>query len=212
MQLSCGQLYGGNVYEKYAPIHTQQTRGIHPILFQCWSTVFDADPTLKQHRVNSSCCWAGSSSPGARYRQSVPQGGNLPTVMTVVSRPTKPQITPQVGLSPTDPTSGFWNSRYVNISVKVSHNYHLTVITLSSNFWLEKRLSHSIARLFTELSKIDTATSLVITWSAHDTCMLYCWLIMPRNLWVTLENCWMTILHFKVVLAAIFIKININNR
>ena len=130
------------------------------------------------------------------------------------SRPTKLQITPQVGLSPTDPTSGFWNYRYVNISVKVSHNYHLTVITLSSvgHFWLEKRLSHSIARLFTELSKIDTATSPVITWSAHDTCMLYCWLIMPRNLWVTLENCWMTILHFKVVLAAIFIKININNR
>ena len=83
VQLSCGQLYGGNVYEKYAPIHTQQTRGIHPILFQCWSTVFDAGPTLKQHRVNSSCFWAGSSSPGARYRQSVPQGGNLPTVMTV---------------------------------------------------------------------------------------------------------------------------------
>ena len=48
-----------------------------------WSTVFDAGPTLKHHRVNSSCCWAGSSSPGARYRQSVPQGGNLPTVMTV---------------------------------------------------------------------------------------------------------------------------------
>ena len=44
------------------------------------------------------------------------------------------------------------------------------------------------------------------------TCMIICWLIMPRNLWVTLENCWMTILHFKVVLAAIFIKININNR
>ena len=46
----------------------------------------------------------------------------------------------------------------------------------------------------------------------HIICMIYCWLIMPRNLWVTLENCWMTILHFKVVLAAIFMKININNR
>ena len=44
------------------------------------------------------------------------------------------------------------------------------------------------------------------------TCMIFCWLIMPRNLWVTLENCWKTILHFKVVLAAIFMKININNR
>ena len=53
------------------------------MLFQWWSTGFDAGPTIKQHRVNASCCWAGSSSPGARYRQSVPQGGNLPTVMTV---------------------------------------------------------------------------------------------------------------------------------
>ena len=46
----------------------------------------------------------------------------------------------------------------------------LTVITLSSvgHFWLEKRLSHSIARLFAELSEIDTATSTVMTWSAHD--------------------------------------------
>ena len=27
----------------------QQTRGIHPKLFQCWHTVVDAGPTLKQH-------------------------------------------------------------------------------------------------------------------------------------------------------------------
>ena len=32
-----------------------QTRGIHPMLFQCWSTVFDAGPTLKQHFVNALC-------------------------------------------------------------------------------------------------------------------------------------------------------------
>ena len=30
----------------------QQTRGIHTMLFQCWPTVFDAGPTLKQHWVN----------------------------------------------------------------------------------------------------------------------------------------------------------------
>ena len=34
---------------------TQQTRDVHPMLFQCWLTVFDAGPTLKQHRVNASC-------------------------------------------------------------------------------------------------------------------------------------------------------------
>ena len=32
---------------KFRPerVNTQQTRDIHPILFQCWLTVFDADPT-----------------------------------------------------------------------------------------------------------------------------------------------------------------------
>ena len=30
-------------------------RGIHPELFQCWHTVFEAGPTLKQHWVNSPC-------------------------------------------------------------------------------------------------------------------------------------------------------------
>ena len=77
---SCMVVY---VYEKYAAIHTQQPQGIYPMLFQFWYTIFDAGLTLKQNRMNASCCWAGSSSPGARYRQSVPQGGNLPTVMTV---------------------------------------------------------------------------------------------------------------------------------
>ena len=37
---------------------SQQTRGIHPILFQCWHTVFDAGPTLKQHWVNVPCLLA----------------------------------------------------------------------------------------------------------------------------------------------------------
>ena len=33
----------------------QQTQGIHPGLFYCWSTVFDAGPVLKLHRVNAWC-------------------------------------------------------------------------------------------------------------------------------------------------------------
>ena len=36
-------------------VYTQQTRGIHPMLFQCWSSVEDDGPTLKQHWVNSPC-------------------------------------------------------------------------------------------------------------------------------------------------------------
>ena len=32
-----------------------QTRDIHPMLFQCWPTVLDAGPTLKQHWVNVPC-------------------------------------------------------------------------------------------------------------------------------------------------------------
>ena len=34
---------------------SQQIRDIHPMLFQCWPTVFDAGPTLKQHWVNAPC-------------------------------------------------------------------------------------------------------------------------------------------------------------
>ena len=34
---------------------TQQTRAIHPILFQCWPNVFDADPPLKQYWVIIPC-------------------------------------------------------------------------------------------------------------------------------------------------------------
>ena len=33
----------------------QQTRNIDPMLFQCWPTVCDAVPTLKQPWVNVSC-------------------------------------------------------------------------------------------------------------------------------------------------------------
>ena len=34
---------------------SQQTRGLHPMLFQCRPTFFDAGTTLKQHCVNASC-------------------------------------------------------------------------------------------------------------------------------------------------------------
>ena len=36
-------------------VPSQQTRDIHPMLFQCWPIVFDAGPTLKQHWVNAPC-------------------------------------------------------------------------------------------------------------------------------------------------------------
>ena len=39
----------------FAGSHSQQTRGIHPMMFQCWHTVFDAGPTLKQNWVNAPC-------------------------------------------------------------------------------------------------------------------------------------------------------------
>ena len=34
---------------------SQQTRGVHPMLVQCWASVEDAGPTLKQHRANAPC-------------------------------------------------------------------------------------------------------------------------------------------------------------
>ena len=34
---------------------SQQTPDIHLMLFQCWPTVFDAGPTLKQHCLNDPC-------------------------------------------------------------------------------------------------------------------------------------------------------------
>ena len=33
----------------------KQTQGIHPMPFQCWPTVFDTGPTMKQHWVNAPC-------------------------------------------------------------------------------------------------------------------------------------------------------------
>ena len=34
-------------------INKEQSRDLHPMLFQCYLTVFGAGPTLKQHWVNS---------------------------------------------------------------------------------------------------------------------------------------------------------------
>ena len=36
-------------------VYTQQTRDIDLMLVQCWATVYDAGPTLDQHRVDDSC-------------------------------------------------------------------------------------------------------------------------------------------------------------
>ena len=38
-----------------AYIDNPATRGIHPMLFRCWTSVEDGGPTLKQHWVNASC-------------------------------------------------------------------------------------------------------------------------------------------------------------
>ena len=48
--------------------------------------------------------------------------------------------------------------------------------------------------------------------TGHMISTWHTWSMIPRNLWVTVENCWMTILHFKIVLAWIFIEKNINKR
>ena len=43
---------------------SQQTRDLHPMLVQCWPTVYDVGPTLKQHWMSVSCLlgWAGCHS------------------------------------------------------------------------------------------------------------------------------------------------------
>ena len=39
----------------FPAITSQHTRDIHPLLNQCWSTVYDADQTLIQQWMNVSC-------------------------------------------------------------------------------------------------------------------------------------------------------------
>ena len=50
---------------------TQQTRDLHPMLFQCWASVEDGGPALEQHWVNVLCLLgneSGFSSPLCTYR------------------------------------------------------------------------------------------------------------------------------------------------
>ena len=35
--------------------HTQQTRGVEPVLVWCWASAADGGPALDQHWVNISC-------------------------------------------------------------------------------------------------------------------------------------------------------------
>ena len=53
----------------------QQRRGIYPMLFQCWPTVFDAGPTLKQHWVSATSLlgWPRRDGAVSRATLSVPQ-------------------------------------------------------------------------------------------------------------------------------------------
>ena len=50
---------------QYAPFADCQTiwHYICPMLFQCWSTVFDAAPTLKQHWLNAPCLLGDTRPP-----------------------------------------------------------------------------------------------------------------------------------------------------
>ena len=54
--------------------NSQQTRGIHTMLFQCWPTVFDAGPAMKQHWVNASCLLGSLVDPGICTRRSTNVG------------------------------------------------------------------------------------------------------------------------------------------
>ena len=54
LNISCGKIYtDGESENDVNP--SQQTRGIYSMLFQCWSSVEDGGPTLKQHWVNAPC-------------------------------------------------------------------------------------------------------------------------------------------------------------
>ena len=47
--------YMGVITKKICFCHEKQTQYIDSMLVQCWATVFDAIPTLNQHRFNVSC-------------------------------------------------------------------------------------------------------------------------------------------------------------
>ena len=64
------------------------------MLFQYWSTVFDAGPTLKQHQVNAV---VGQGPRRARATSSLCRKAGI-FANSHDSRPTQLQTTPQVGL------------------------------------------------------------------------------------------------------------------
>ena len=71
---------------------SQQTRGIEPLLVQCWSTFYDAGPTLNQQWLNASClqhpskhealshCWFNVGPPSTTLAQHWTNFGSMPRV------------------------------------------------------------------------------------------------------------------------------------
>ena len=58
--LHCQSVNNNNrLIAAYAITTAQQTREIEPFLVQCWASVVDDGPTLKQKWPNVSCCWVG---------------------------------------------------------------------------------------------------------------------------------------------------------
>ena len=60
---------------------TQQTRGIHPMLFKCWASVKDGGPTLEQQWVNSPCLLGVHVHTDVASQISL----NLPVKLTLIS-------------------------------------------------------------------------------------------------------------------------------
>ena len=62
-----------NLYENTGPakpkLHSQQSRGIHPMLFQCWITVIDAGPALKHYWASLTLAQHAVYLPGQRCRR-----------------------------------------------------------------------------------------------------------------------------------------------
>ena len=44
-----------SLQHRHVDVRTQQSQYVGPMLSQCWSTVYDAGPTLAQHRANVLC-------------------------------------------------------------------------------------------------------------------------------------------------------------
>ena len=54
-------------------VYLAQTRGIHPMMFWCWTTVFDAGPTLKQHWVIVPCFLTAALICGWSFSNPAPE-------------------------------------------------------------------------------------------------------------------------------------------